>query len=76
MHTEQEQYEYMVSRGMNPAKAEVWARINILQGVDCFPHAIIEYVRPSSSWADTDLTEYYNECRMKARSPNCVFVGD
>jgi hypothetical protein len=76
MHTEQEQYEYMVSRGMNPSKAEVWARINILQGVDCFPHAIIEYVRPTSLWADTDLTEYYTECRMKARSPNCVFVGD
>jgi hypothetical protein len=36
-------------------------------------HAVVEYARPNPM---PDLTAYYRECRMKARSPNCTFVGD
>jgi hypothetical protein len=74
MHTAQEQYEYMVSQGMNPTKAATWARVNLLQGVDCIPCALVEYARPFTPMPD--LTAYYQECRNKAHSPNYTFVGD
>ena len=74
MHTALEQYEYMVSRGMSHRKATTWAFLNVRQGVDCIPGAIVEYARPAT--AMPDLTAYYQECRNKARSPNYTFVGD
>ena len=74
MHTEKEQFEYMVSRGMKRSNAKKWARLNVLSNIDCFPHALIEYARPAT--AMPDLTAYYQECRNKARSPNYTFVGD
>ena len=75
MHTAQEQYEYMVSQGMNQTKAATWARVNIIQGVDCIPtfKAVVEY---AGSHPMPDLTEYYHECRDTAPSRNYTFVGD
>jgi hypothetical protein len=74
MHTALEQYEYLVSKGMSHRKATNWAFVNVRQGVDCIPCALIEYARPFTPMPD--LTAYYQECRSKARSPNYTFVGD
>lgn len=77
MHTEQEQFEYMVSRGMRIQSAKVYAFLNNRDGIDCIPCAKIEYAsKRHHSWTMPDLTAYYQECRNKARSPNYTFVGD
>jgi hypothetical protein len=79
MHTAQEQYEYMVSRGMRKKSAKVYSRMNVLQGIDCIPGCIITYARPKER--DTDdcgasIAKFYEECRAKYPNLNCVFVGD
>jgi hypothetical protein len=38
-------------------------------------HAVVEYAN-SKPWEEVDLSQYYQECRNKARSPNYTFVGD
>jgi hypothetical protein len=74
MHTAQEQYEYMVNQGMNQTKAATWARVNIIQGIDCIPHAVVEYANISREMPN--LTSFYQGCRSRAPSLNYTFVGD
>jgi uncharacterized protein (DUF927 family) len=38
-------------------------------------HAVVEYAN-SKPWEELDLSQYYQECRNKARSTNYTFVGD
>ena len=79
MHTAQEQYEYMVSRGMSAAKASVYARLNVAQGIDAIPGCIITYAEPNRdrvSNPGASLAQFYEECRAKYSNLNSVFVGD
>ena len=79
MHTAQEQYEYLVSTGMPGYKAETWARVNVIQGVDCIPHAIVTYAKPNREPVDdpgASIAAFYAECRAKYSNLAGVFVGD
>jgi hypothetical protein len=71
---------WLVDRGMAPAKADVWAPINVRQGVSNEPHAVIEYARTPEKVAEStrlfgeSLGQFYAECRRRTIAP--VFVGD
>ena len=79
MHTAQEQYEYMVSKGMKPRSASMYARLNVAQGVDAIPGCIITYATQkerSTFDPGASIAAFYAECRAKYPNLNCVFVGD
>jgi hypothetical protein len=68
---------WLVDRGMAPAKANVWAPINIRQGVSNEPHAVIEYaVKPDhrNELFEVSLDKFYAECRRRTIAP--IFTGD
>ena len=77
MHTAQEQFEYMVSKGMPVERARAWAAVNALQGVDCFPRTIIEVARKESHSVDSgaSIDRFYEECRA-GKCGAGVWVGD
>lgn len=79
MHTLQEQYKYMVSRGMKPSMARVYAQLNISQGIDAIPGCIVTYAKPkerSTFDPSASIAKFYDECRAKYPNLNQVFVGD
>jgi hypothetical protein len=79
IHTEQEQYEYMVSRGMRKKSAKVYSRMNVLQGIDCIPGCIVTYADPNRETVSdpgASIAKFYEECRAKYPNLNQVFVGD
>lgn len=71
---------WLVGRGMAESKADVWAPINVRQGVSNEYHAVIEYARSPEKVAESErlagesMDTFYAECRRRTIAP--VFVGD
>lgn len=67
---------WLVERGMTPAKADVWAPINVRQGVSNEPHAVIEYAVKTdrNELFAVALGKFYDECRRRTIAP--IFTGD
>ncbi len=71
---------WLVRRGMTEAKADVWAPINVRQGVSNQPHAVVEYAQSTEQMAEStrlfgeSLGQYYAACRRRTIAP--IFCGD